>query len=79
LDAQLTGFISAAQIRRLDTYRGRVYDIKADSNSCRRAWDRCDAAPRGRYACWAGRRSRAPLCHGCGRAVPPGQICSHGE
>jgi hypothetical protein len=37
LDARLTGFISAAQIRRLDTYRGRVYDIKADSNSCRRA------------------------------------------
>jgi hypothetical protein len=37
LDAQLTGFISAAQIRRLEVQGGRVYDIKADSNSCRHA------------------------------------------
>jgi hypothetical protein len=36
LDAQLTGFISAAQIRRLEV-QGAVYDIKADSNSCRHA------------------------------------------
>jgi hypothetical protein len=37
MDAQLTGFISVAQIRQPAGRRVRVYGIKKDSYSCKRA------------------------------------------
>jgi len=43
----------------LDVQVGWVYDIKADSYSCRHAWDRYDAEPPAQYAGCSGRRSRS--------------------
>jgi len=50
--------------------RGRVYDIKADSYSCRHAWDRYAAAPPGLPAGGGWRRSP---CH-C--AMDRGRRCN---